>query len=271
VESFVFYTHYVEKMKKLPLEQAALLLYAICDYVENGTEPQLEDAAADMCFSFIRTQLDKDISRYEQTCKKRSEAGRRGAAATNLRKRQQEAAKPANAELAGELPESTDDTGNAEKQDDTSTPTTPDQSSELKEKQESSEVSSEKPAEDSTEENKTPDEDSPKEKKKAAAKSKKKKDPPKTKYGEFVTMYEHEYQALLEKFGSEEKVRRMIQVLDNYKGSNGRTYKSDYHAILSWVAERVEEEYARREMYGRSNQSRSDFTPSGEGWKQPDE
>ena len=29
--------------------------------------------------------------------------------------------------------------------------------------------------------------------------------------------------------------------LDNYKGSSGKTYKSDYRAILSWVIEKIKE------------------------------
>jgi hypothetical protein len=37
----------------------------------------------------------------------------------------------------------------------------------------------------------------------------------------------------------------MIEVLDNYKGANGKKYKSDYRAILNWVVERVEREEKR--------------------------
>jgi hypothetical protein len=31
----------------------------------------------------------------------------------------------------------------------------------------------------------------------------------------------------------------MIKVLDNYKGASGKTYESDYRAILNWVIDRV--------------------------------
>ena len=34
----------------------------------------------------------------------------------------------------------------------------------------------------------------------------------------------------------------MIEILDNYKGQNGKKYKSDYRAILNWVVKRYEEE-----------------------------
>lgn len=232
MESFVFYTHYAEKMKMLPPEKVANLLFAICDYVEHGTEPELDDTAADMCFSFIRTQLDKDIAKYENTCRKRAEAGRRGAAATNS-KRQQEAAKAANADFGGAQ--------NALQlaSDPPKSETVPP-------------VTGEKPM----------GEPQPK-------KSRKKKDgPEKVKYGEFVRMTEEEHQKLQDEYGPE-MTARMIEVLDNYKGSKGKTYQSDYRAILSWVRDRVKEDFAKRGggSYGGFNSDRGSaqkpaFTPS---------
>lgn len=64
----------------------------------------------------------------------------------------------------------------------------------------------------------------------------------KYKYAEFVSMTEEEYQKLLDKHG-EFLTKRMIQVLDNYKGAKGKTYKSDYRAILNWVEGKVLQEY----------------------------
>lgn len=57
-------------------------------------------------------------------------------------------------------------------------------------------------------------------------------------YAEFVKMKESEYNKLVSDFG-EELTKRMIEVLDNYKGANGRKYKSDYRAILTWVKDKV--------------------------------
>lgn len=57
-------------------------------------------------------------------------------------------------------------------------------------------------------------------------------------YAEFVSLTEKEFNSLVEKFG-ESPTRKMIDVLDNYKGANGKKYKSDYRAILNWVAEKV--------------------------------
>lgn len=68
-----------------------------------------------------------------------------------------------------------------------------------------------------------------------------KANPDKKQYAEFVTMTEAEYGALVKKYG-ESATKRMIEVLDNYKGSSGKTYKSDYRTILNWVWKRVQEE-----------------------------
>ena len=64
----------------------------------------------------------------------------------------------------------------------------------------------------------------------------------------------------------------MITVLDNYKGQSGKTYKSDYRAILNWVVERVQEEfkknggggYGRNEVpAGHNGSNPGGFKPSG--------
>ena len=68
--------------------------------------------------------------------------------------------------------------------------------------------------------------------------------PEKKKYAEFVTLTEDEYGKLVEKFG-EEAVKRMIEILDNYKGSTGKKYASDYRTILNWVWERFRDENPR--------------------------
>lgn len=85
-------------------------------------------------------------------------------------------------------------------------------------------------------------------------KSKKKTAPPDSKkqYAEFVTMTEDEYASLVERVG-ERATQKCIEVLDNYKGSSGKTYKSDYRAILNWVITKVQNEYKevfdRRDIY----------------------
>ena len=60
-------------------------------------------------------------------------------------------------------------------------------------------------------------------------------------YADCVTLTRDEYAKLCESFG-EDPTKRMIEILDNYKGAKGKRYKSDYRAILTWVVDRYNEE-----------------------------
>ena len=73
----------------------------------------------------------------------------------------------------------------------------------------------------------------------------------KYKYAEFVTLTSDEYAKLCEQFG-EDPAKRMIEILDNYKGAKGKRYKSDYRAILAWVVDRYNEEIMK---YGDQRQT----------------
>lgn len=82
------------------------------------------------------------------------------------------------------------------------------------------------------------------EKEGAGRKGNKQPKPEKTKYTDFVNMTEIEHEKLIEQYGPD-ATARMITILDNYKGSKGKTYKDDYRAILSWVVDRYNEEQTR--------------------------
>lgn len=73
-------------------------------------------------------------------------------------------------------------------------------------------------------------------------KAEKPKKPPKTKYAEAVAMYPDEQKKLVEQYGEAFTVK-LIEELNNYKLSNGKRYKDDYRAILSWVVEKCEKKY----------------------------
>lgn len=66
------------------------------------------------------------------------------------------------------------------------------------------------------------------------------KKPKKVKYADFVLMTEAEYQKLCEMYGKP-FADACIETLSNYKGAKGKSYKSDYLAILNWVVDRVNE------------------------------
>ena len=68
--------------------------------------------------------------------------------------------------------------------------------------------------------------------------SKGKKEEEKIHFAEFVSMTNAEYDKLVSTYGKE-FADQCITDLDNYKGSSGKKYKSDYRAILSWVVDKV--------------------------------
>ena len=60
----------------------------------------------------------------------------------------------------------------------------------------------------------------------------------KEKYAECVSMTKIEYEKLTTKYGKDFTIK-CIEKLDNYKGSNGKKYKSDYRTILNWVVDEI--------------------------------
>ena len=68
---------------------------------------------------------------------------------------------------------------------------------------------------------------------------------PKVQWAEFVSMTNAEHQKLLDTHGPAD-TERLIEILDNYKGATGKTYKSDYRAILNWVVTRLQDEKKKR-------------------------
>ena len=79
---------------------------------------------------------------------------------------------------------------------------------------------------------------------------------------EFVTLTEAEFQKLINEHG-EVAVRRMVVILDNYKGANGKKYKSDYRAILNWVVDRYKEESTKGNLQGSFNKEKNTPVPLG--------
>ena len=63
----------------------------------------------------------------------------------------------------------------------------------------------------------------------------------KHKYTDTVKMTDAEYSKLVEEYG-EDGAKRMVELLDNYKAATGRSYKSDYRAILNWVVDKYKDE-----------------------------
>lgn len=93
-DSFILYTEQKEVIDKLTDEQAGKLIKAIYEYVETGEMPKL-DTMLDLVIIPFKQNIDRNADKYEETKKKRSEAGKLGA---EVKKQKQ--AKQANAKFA---------------------------------------------------------------------------------------------------------------------------------------------------------------------------
>lgn len=91
-KSFVLYTEYEENLEELPDVELGQLFRAIFSYVNRGIVPDLSPSTR-MAFSFIRKDLDRNQAKYEETCRRRAEAGIKSGEARR--------AKAKNAEQAG--------------------------------------------------------------------------------------------------------------------------------------------------------------------------
>ena len=78
-KSFILYADLVYTLERLSDEQAGQLFKHILRYV-NDLNPQTDDVLLQVCFEPIRQNLKRDLRKYEQMIKNRSEAGKKGMA-----------------------------------------------------------------------------------------------------------------------------------------------------------------------------------------------
>lgn len=72
-DSFVLYTENMEQIDMLSMEQRGILFTAIMKYERQESMPDM-DGMTSMCFSFIRSKLDRDAEKYKDTVEKRRQA-----------------------------------------------------------------------------------------------------------------------------------------------------------------------------------------------------
>lgn len=77
-ESFVLYNRYLDCVEPLTMEERGVLLTAILCYTSGEELPEMSRVVK-TSFWFIKSQLDADSAKYEETCKKRSDAGKKSA------------------------------------------------------------------------------------------------------------------------------------------------------------------------------------------------
>ena len=75
--SFILYTDYIDQLALLSMEQRGILLTAIM-YYQDGRELPEMDLVTQMAFSFIASRMKTNNEKYEETCKRRSENGKKG-------------------------------------------------------------------------------------------------------------------------------------------------------------------------------------------------
>ena len=68
-ESFVLYVKYLENIEMLSMEQRGILITSLMRYVADKEVPEMDGMTA-MAYSFIRSQIDRDFEKYEETCRK---------------------------------------------------------------------------------------------------------------------------------------------------------------------------------------------------------
>lgn len=77
-KSFVIYENWAILLQGLPDKEAGELIKAICSF-QLGKEPAIESQTVKAMYSMIRPKMEEDVASYEETVKKRSEAGKAGA------------------------------------------------------------------------------------------------------------------------------------------------------------------------------------------------
>jgi len=78
-KSFLLYCDLIHTVHKLSDEQAGKLFKHVLEYV-NDLNPKTEDLLTEVCFEPIKQNLKRDLRKYEEIRKKKSEAGKKGMA-----------------------------------------------------------------------------------------------------------------------------------------------------------------------------------------------
>ena len=80
-KSCVIYDSWGEIIMGVPKDIAGEIIQAICVYTFKGEETEFENPATPGIFAMIKQKLDEDSQKYEETKRKRAEAGGKGNAA----------------------------------------------------------------------------------------------------------------------------------------------------------------------------------------------
>lgn len=76
--SFLVHLENMVQFDMLNDEQLGKLFRAMCNFSKTKEEPDFSDPLLAMLFSVVRANMIRDESKYEETCRKRSENGKKG-------------------------------------------------------------------------------------------------------------------------------------------------------------------------------------------------
>ena len=79
-KSFIVRIENGEQVRMLTDEQAGKLFKSLFSYMDSGETIQTADRLLLFAFSVFKGQLDRDAEKYKETCRKRSESGKKGGA-----------------------------------------------------------------------------------------------------------------------------------------------------------------------------------------------
>ena len=112
-KGFILYADYQKHILQLSNAEVGKLFKAVFAYV-NGEEFEVQlTSAGNMAFSFIREQIERDREKWELTCQRRSEAGKKGGAPKgnqNAAKRRGESKTTKNKQKQAKQPDTENDT-----------------------------------------------------------------------------------------------------------------------------------------------------------------
>ena len=199
----MFYVEWAEILMDYPAEVRLEVYDAVIDYVASGTTTEMKPQAK-MAFSFIKKQIDNNNERFDEIVFKRSAAGKKGGGNPAFKKGHPNPYYQDINDLSENEKINKDKHGLSKINTD-----------KLNENENENVLKKEKgnigilPQKKKTQEPPLPEIEKPQ----------------KAAYAEYVSMTNAEYAALVERYG-EQAAREMIDILDNYKGSNGKKYKS---------------------------------------------
>ena len=77
-KSLLLYYNYSDHFAFLTDEQLGRLIRAMFDYEINRVVPEFDEPVMKMCFSFVQSNLDRDLQKFLEKCEKNAENGRKG-------------------------------------------------------------------------------------------------------------------------------------------------------------------------------------------------